>query len=792
MQDYSRVEISSLEHFDLAVVRVDRGGVVTYLNGAARTLLGCPPGMQVDLGLLFPEPEEYERAVTNLQRRMQGESSTYETRVWPPCAPAPREPVPVRVHAFPNTDADGQPIGAIALVDDLREDKVRLAINRALASSSERDQLLSTAAAEVRTIVPFDEFHVTMISKSRTRMRELYAKHEKRAWRELVRWWTMPDFIRDNLPRRVPELTRVDEMRADPDYARLAEDDPDTAAFFGLGVREFLSIPVWHENLVVAFVALYSYRDGVYTREHLEQLLRLPLAEVVMAALNRDQGLRQKVVVDLIQEMGERAVDLRKVADKMVDNLLDHFEWEEWEYTAVFQHDRQTGNMTLLCQARRDGRALPPQFSIPCTPEAAGASGEPGCPVVIAALTGEAVNRPTDRLGSPRAGIPGFTPRGAQLALPILGNGTRWVLYIESRVMNAFAEEELRPLTTLTARAGAILAHSALFEVQTAALQSIGDAVIEATPDGHIRWCNEAARRLFGIRIDGSAGTRLLDLAADATAAAALADQANFYHREVNLKRTGTLPPLTVLLSASTPEHFGGRVYVATDFEYQKELQRLDELKEVFRQAALEGRVPLALANAWLAERARQEPAWREDIEKIVRQIARADLPLERLLRLSSPPVASGVPASCDLARALSTTLAEMPASALDDIEVERTSDLLPVRGDFNDIQFCIESLISFGMRTRPPARKLRIGLRRAPPYAALRVEGDWVPESSQGVPLEQVERWRRKTLFDLTLSDSVIRHIVERAGGAYTCALGDRLLLEIALPLHAAGGAAP
>jgi hypothetical protein len=228
-------------------------------------------------------------------------------------------------------------------------------------------------------------------------------------------------------------------------------------------------------------------------------------------------------------------------------------------------------------------------------------------------------------------------------------------------------------------------------------------------------------------------------------------------------------------------------VYVATDFEYQKERQRLDELKEVFRQAALEGRVPLALANAWLVERAAADQASRADIEKIVRQIARADLPLERLLRLSTPPAAGRVPASCDLARALSTTLAELPATALADIEVDRTSDALPVRGDFNDIQFCIEALVSFGLRTRPPAKKLHVGLRRAAPHASVRVEGDWVPESSQGVALHEVERWRRKTLYDLALSDSVIREIVKRSDGSYTCALGDRLLLEIALPLHAA-----
>lgn len=791
MKSVSQVELMALDDLDIAIVRVDQEGVLTYMNQAARSLLDCPPGMRVNLRMLFPAPAEYEVAAATLQRRPD-RSASYRTVLQRPWTGPAQAGIPVHIHAFPNAGANGQPDGAIALVGDLREELVRGGISGALATCADRRQLLDAVAAEVRTLVPFDEFHVTMISKSRTRMRELYTHGAKRAYRELVRWWTMPPFIGAMMPYRVPELCRVDAMRADPRYAALALTDPDTAAFFELGVREFLSVPVKHDNHVVGFVALYSYRDGMYDDDDLAKLTHLPLAEVVMAALYREHERRQQAILDLLQRMGQRAADIQKVAHALVTDLLTHFELEGWQHASIFQYDAQTDQIDLICQANRDACPLPAHFSMPARRLDRDGRQTANGPVAEAALEQRLANRPDTRRDSPRAALPGFDPHGAQLALPIVGEGTCWVLYVESRVMNAFAEEEIEPLQTLTDRAGAILAHSALFEVQSAVLASISDAVIETSADGRIRWCNAAAQAMLGIPPPGADGTRMADLAADAAAAAALCDDTDFYHREVSLRRPDDRPPLTVLLSASTPEHLGGRVYVVSDFTYQKEVQRLDELKEVFTQAALEGRVPLALANAWLEQHAADNPATAQDIDKIRRQMARADLPLERLLRLSTPPPVTPDSSLSDLGSALAATLAELPTTLRDAIDAVPATAPLPVPGEFNDLQFCIESMISFGLRTRPESKTLHVTARYAPPNASVCVEGDWIPNIREGVALGQVERWRRKTLYDVTIGDSMIERIVTRAGGRYVRELDRGLLLEIVLPLRTTAGAMP
>jgi PAS domain-containing protein len=787
MKDFSRIQLTTLDHFEIAVVRVNQEGVLTYMNRAAERLLGCTTAAHVDLHALFPDEKEYRRAEAHLQQRLEGTSSTYRTSIHRPCEEQPAAAIPVNVYAFPDADPDGRPSASVALLDDMREGDARAAIHRLIATSLDNEHLLSAVAEQVRTIIPFDEFHIVMISKSRTRMRELFAMNPKRNIRELVRWWTMPPFFQQTLPDRVPEVLRIDELLANPHYAQLARNDDDTAAFFQSDVRQFLSLPVKHDNMIAAFVALYSYSDDVYTQESVDQLERLPVAEAVMAALHRDHNSRLSVIFDLVQCLGQRAADIKAVADELVNRLQKSF---DWEHVSIFQYDEHADRVRLICQANHEGLALPEHFTI------AGRTIVPdrqeqafNGPIAEAAVTKQIVNTHERRV-SPLATEQGFNRMVSQLAFPIAGGNTRWVLYIESRVANAFENEEIEALTTLAERAGAILAHSALFELQAALLQSISDAVIETGSDGHIRWCNAGAKAMLGITPGVAPGANVLDLAADNVAAEALRDTCNFSNRELNLRKVGRAEPFPALLSASTlPEHLAGRVYVASDFTYQKQAQRLDQLKEVFRQAAMEGRVPLALASAWLAQLAKDAPQWREDVDKILRQMARADLPLERLLRLfSAPSVAASAPS--DLGKALEATLAELPASLVEAIDTSVATCPLPVAGEFNDIQFCVESMISFGLRTRPQSEKLRVTTLLEPPRAILRIEGDWVPSSRDGVPTEHLERWRRKTIYDVTLGESVIQRIVEQVGGTYSCDLDQKLCLAISLPVRAAAGA--
>jgi PAS domain-containing protein len=781
MKDFYRIELAAMDEFDIAVARFDCKGELTYLNAAGKKLLGAVKPGTVDLRMLFPDPAEYELVTRELKTRLDGKSSAYIStfrRLDEPTHP----PIPVRIYAFPDSDTDGTVTGSVALIRDLREEQVRAGIHAAIQASVDNEQLFTAVARQLQTLFEFDEFRVTTISKSRLHMRRLYSSDAQAGAKYPFRWWPMPPFVQKTLAARRAGVTEVCQMIADPNYAELLKTDSALLAFLNSGVRQILSFPIMQDNQIVAFVGLDSRRDGRYTQEAADLLARLPVAEAAMAAIHREQHDRQQVVFDLTRGLGAMADDVKRVAGKLVSRLVESF---GWDHVSIFQREDGTDTLLLLCQANSNGVSLPDNCVISCA-DSPPQRAAPGGALARAALSNQVINTPGTRLEGPFAASPAFSGAGSQLAVPIAYRRAAWVLNVESRQTNAFAAEEIELLELLAREVGSVLHRSALFELNTTVLRSINDAVIETNTAGDIRWCNTAATRLLGIEPATGAVIKMLDLVTDQQRREQLPPEGNFSHCELELRATsGRAVP--VLLSASElPDHLGGRVFVATDFTFQKELQRLSELREVFSHAAMEGRVPLSLASIWLQQwAAGDSPLPTPDaVNQVLRQLARADLPLERLLRLFSlPPDAV---ARCeDFGLALETTLSELPPSLADVIETTRPGVALPVRADFNDLQFCIESIISFALRTRPQSMHLQLWLARQNRCAILRVEGNWLADVGNASVAGSPDRWRRKTLIDLTLGESIIERVVEQAGGTYSCQLEPRLKFMIELPLQ-------
>jgi hypothetical protein len=307
MKDFYRIEMAAMDDFDTAVARFDRNGVLTYLNSAGTRLLGAAVPGTVDLGMLFPDPAEYARVTQQLQTRLKGKSSTYVT-TFQRLGEPDRAPIPVRIYAFPDSDADGTVCGSVALIRDLREERVRAAIHAAIESSVDNEQLFATVAGHLQTLVEFDEFRVTTISKSRLHLRALYSSQAKAGKTYPFRWWPMPPFMQKTLVERPAGVREIDQVRADPDYVELMKTESATRTYlWESGVRQMLSLPIMEDNRIVAFLGLDSKRDGRYSQETVELLARLPLAEVARAAVPPERDPRPPSVLDLIRPLGALA-----------------------------------------------------------------------------------------------------------------------------------------------------------------------------------------------------------------------------------------------------------------------------------------------------------------------------------------------------------------------------------------------------------------------------------------------------------------------------------------------------
>jgi PAS domain S-box-containing protein len=770
------IELGALDDFDLAVARFDREGVLTYQNPAAARLFGVSMESRVDITMLFPDMHERQRVLDQIKTRIEGKSSVYKTVFHRPDEPG-SPGIPIGVFAFPDSDTDGHVLGSVTLVRDLREEIAREQIHAVIESSTDNRTMLDGLATALRNLIEFKDMRVVTMSADRAHLRRLHTTNPEDIDQYRLRWWPMPPFILATLPDSVAELLDVPTLLADARYQELLERDEGTRRYLHSGVQQIVRLPVWDENRVVAFFHLDTFERGRFTEDILRLLERLPVAQAVLGAMHREAREQDKQVLELIGDIGAVSMHVQRAAKVLVNRLVRDF---GWDHVSIFQSDALNSRLRLVIQANLPGHpALPENCEI--------ATNEPGNKrsAILQALTRrQHINKRETRAHGPFAGMPGFEEAGSELAVPIQGRRVRWVLNIESSFTNAFATEEIDLLKILTNEARSVLHRSALFELQEAVLHSINDAVIETDADGSIRWANRAARDLLGIKNETAPRTSIVALIEKSDMHDTLTKTPHFYHHEVTMRAAdGALIP--VLLSASTlPDHLSGRVYVASDFRFQKEVQRMTELKEVFRQAAMEGRVPLALAAVWLSEFGQAQPALQEAIDKVAAQLGRADLPLERLLRLFTSDSEPLGKQCADLHLALQTTMAELPSNLAEAIALTEDGDHVQVGVSFDNLQFCIESMISFGLRTRPQSKKLTVVSERCDGRALFRVCGDWVPDMSSSREPGPSEQWRRKSLSDLTLGDTVISRIIEKADGQFACELDANLSLQFALPV--------
>jgi PAS domain-containing protein len=771
VEDFYRIDLAALDNFDLPVARFDRAGLLTYLNRAGERLLDAPVDGQVSLRTLFRNQDEYDKVVHQMALRVGGEASAYQTSFHRPGSAGDAPAIPVRVYAFPDTGSDGEVAGSLALLRDLREEHACRAIHHAIETIQDNRALFDIIAAEVAWLIPYDEFRITTVSEGRTHLRMLYSSHAQAGEKYPYRWWTMPAFIRETLKDYDMGVLDIEAMFATPAYQALLETDPHVLNYRAWRVMESQILPIHHNNQVVAFVALDSLTKGRFDDATVAMLGALPIADAVMAAMNREERTLRMATLDLIHTMSAMADNVHQAAGELVTRLARDF---GWDHVAIFQIEGDPASVLLLRQASSARQYLQEGVCLDHT----------GAELATLAHNPVTMCHQDSRVHSPFAGADGFDPHGSQLIVPIRGRHTLWALNIECSMEQAFSTEEISLLEQIAHEAGQVLQRSALFELQRAVLEAIDNAVIETGADGMIRWCNAAARQMLHID-PGQERVPLSRLLPPGESAAAIEAAVSFSRRELTLQALhGAAIP--VLLSCSTlPQHLGGKVYVASDYTYQRELRRQGALKEVFRHAAMEGRIPLSLAATWLEQCRPADTTTCATIDKVLGQLARADLPLERLLRLFSSPPESNLGMHADVSRAIAQTLREFPDNQSDAIEPTISTDALMVAADFNHVQFCIESMLSFGLRTKPQSRKLQLSTASEDGKAVIRVEGDWALDSGIDPETGELERWRRKALYDLTLGEAVLQHVALRSGGRFRTDFSERLTMSLELPLR-------
>jgi hypothetical protein len=357
MRDHYNIQLAALEDFDLAVARIDRCHRFTFLNPRARTLFGVGNGQELTLQELFRSEREFEIVRRRLKERWEGKSSAYEMNILPlNCGPDDPD-IPVSIFAFPDASEDGEILGSLVIARDLREERIREEIYAAMECTEGNGPFLATVASQIRRIIPFDELRIVTFSQGCTHVRTLFSTDLDLRRKYPHRWWQMPAFMRVSLARKVCGVVNIDDLRDDPEYAAYANCDASLRKYFDSPVRQAVNIPIRQGGAIVAFFSLESNTDDRYTQETVDLLERLPIQEVVRAAIHREESGQQRMMLDLIRKVGAKTNDVLQLADALVKGLCRSY---GWNHVSIFQRDPGANSLKLLCQANHLHAALPP------------------------------------------------------------------------------------------------------------------------------------------------------------------------------------------------------------------------------------------------------------------------------------------------------------------------------------------------------------------------------------------------------------------------------------------------
>jgi len=326
--------------------------------------------------------------------------------------------------------------------------------------------------------------------------------------------------------------------------------------------------------------------------------------------------------------------------------------------------------------------------------------------------------------------------------------------------------------------AGFILDRAATLELKDAILESVADAVIQTNSQGFIQEVNPAGERLLGGLNAELRNVNLsqfilddpdLDMAEEGQEAAqprlstgAMLVGGRWPFTELEILGRGNRRSKVLMSSALLPPDIGGKVFVASDIGPHERVERLELLKQVLHQLAGEIRVPLALAATFLADASKENASVPELVDKALKQIRKADLPLERVLRLEAAADDEQLPTMpIDLRLSVMGAISELPTSAAQQINVLAQNSDLTAYAAKQELGFCVQSLLSYLIRARTETEtvEVKIGQVHSQPFITMGLSG----AARDGAAREEDGASQ-----DLSLAEPVLHGLMRRMGGKY------------------------
>jgi PAS domain S-box-containing protein len=760
------------DHSSLGMLRVAPDQIIIGANRTAAQICGLPSLKGMAIGELLANEKAAEVMERQAAQRMEGLSTEYDIEIF---HFPDRRRIPVRVSGMPVISSTGEVLGSLAIVRSLELEHRIQAFEAAIHGAQGASRIFEAVCEQIVPLLKVDFCSFSIYSKSGKHSRMLLSYDPGRRIQSQKRWFPISGALKEWTQRR--EVQCIDLAEFLNQFPEIAS-DATVQAMLGSGYRKLLRYPVVRDGRVVASLACLSKDAAAFDEAEINLVKALPIAKALLMALHSQENAELMFRFNLIRDMFVSRTP-EKIADVAVRCLAAQYGWESVEVYSIEEASRR---VRLLSQwAVSPDYRLDDSYSLPLGRGILGYVYQHDCDVCIDDVTKDPQFKDLY--------VPLRRATRSELCMPIRVNGRiSALLNIEDLQENAFSEEEHENLRNLFDEIGGLFTAAWNEALIACSFESTPSVVLIADTAGSIIQSNPAATALLGFSAGELKGTPLKSYFAQEEMAEAIFRAPQLSGVETGLRRRdGT--PVQVLLGSRELEGFGAWMVSARDLSNQKRLAELEALRHMYREIAAQTKTPLSLASAWLQRLQRKSEQYPDDtaavLQKALSQLKKVDITYERLALYGQDPGKAEFRAillnAGDLLR---RTLANFPRELLSVQGLDRND--LYVRGDAFEIEFAIESTLSYLQRFLPDNGRVEVAVSSPEGRLVIRMEAPFPTRADcQGSP-DAAPEAVCQAIRELALGAEIIEKFMQHHHGTFRreSAAAEHVCFQLDLPL--------
>lgn len=718
-----------------------------YLETSAEDVIGRDP-------VEFVVREDRNEILRQRQKRSQGRGSEYPVRIK---RQKSHKEMHVRVTGVPSFGTSGQITGVLTALQPIDYEVARADIARLIATETDYRVLFDGIIKIVGKFIEFNWADLSLYTPkgdyavSFCRVPETSRDYP-------IRWWPISRFFRKWIYRECPTLSDiVPDLKKTAEGKTALKETPGMEQFISQeGRKALIALPIRREGQLIGALSFTSKRAGLYNENTLKILKDwLAIDPAMLAVFNLRDGDQEQFVGELLKKIS-KATNHHDLAKIIVADLAKYYKFQN---VSIFKVNWLRGHFSLLAQqlGPEGGSAIPPNYTQSLRKGLLGLTLERGKRVNMA-------DRDDGSIEAKR-----FKPVAkeivSELCIPITLRGRiLWILNLEDKQANAFAEPEIETLATIVGQVEAIVEHMFQGLVLTQVLDSFPDGVVIASNRGNVLLCNDTAQGIFE-----RASTTRANLAkwlSSADYVQAVSEQTSLPWTTTIKGAKGKRTPVRMskFLLAEEYDHVVLRIEDVSELQWKADATRLEA---ALAEAASLVRVPLSLVSSYVRQMGEKgDEAAADLVDKAFRQLSRVELTYDRVFAAyGSGELPQEQKVRIDLSRVIEYILAELPKGERGMVKLEGGDEPLWVMAASYRLLFALESMLAYLMRLRASAAPITIEVGVAGRnYVDIVLTGSVRGELPNGELEVLVEAMRT----EIALGERLLEKIAGESGGSF------------------------